>query len=75
MARYLSRQFADDLNTQPIADFVVLDVSIQRQLGRHWRLMVDAENLTDRQYIATQTGPIKTLGAPLLLLGGVRAEF
>jgi outer membrane receptor protein involved in Fe transport len=75
MGRYLSKQYADDLNTQPIADFVVLDVSIQRQLTKHWRLMVDAENLTDRQYIATQTGPIKTLGAPLLVMAGVRAEF
>jgi iron complex outermembrane receptor protein len=75
MGRYLSRQFADDLNAQPIADFVVLDLSIQKQLGKHWRLALDAENLTDRQYIATQTGTIKTLGAPLLVMGGVRAEF
>lgn len=75
MARYLSRQFADDLNTQPIGDFVVLDASIQQQLTKHWRVMLDAENLTDRQYIATQTGPIKTLGAPLLILARLRAEY
>jgi outer membrane receptor protein involved in Fe transport len=30
LGRYLSRQFADDLNTQPIADFVVLDASLHR---------------------------------------------
>jgi hypothetical protein len=24
---------------------------------------------------ATQTGPVKTLGSPLLIMGGVRAEF
>jgi iron complex outermembrane receptor protein len=75
LGRYLSRQYADDLNTQPIADFVVLDASVQRQLGKHRRLYLDAENVTDRQYIATQTGPIKTLGAPLLVMGGVRAEY
>jgi outer membrane receptor protein involved in Fe transport len=75
MARYLSRQFADDLNTQPIADFVILDASIQKQLTKHWRLTLDAENLTDRDYIATQTGPIKTLGAPLLILAGLRAQY
>ena len=45
MARYLSRQFADDLNSQPIADFVVVDLSIQKQLTQHWRVMLDAENL------------------------------
>src|SRR5581483_2188390 len=33
MARYLSRQYADDLNLQPIADFVVVDASLQRRLG------------------------------------------
>jgi outer membrane receptor protein involved in Fe transport len=75
MGRYLSRQYADDLNTQPIADFVVLDASLQKNLGRHWRLTLDAENLTDRSYIATQTGPVKTLGAPLLVMGGLRFEY
>lgn len=75
MGRYLSRQFADDLNTQPIADFVVLDAAIRKRLGRHWTLTLDAENLTDRQYIATQTGAIKTLGAPLLVMAGVRMEY
>jgi hypothetical protein len=37
--------------------------------------MLNGENLTDRQYIATQTGPVKTLGSPFLIMGGVRAEF
>ena len=75
MARYLSRQFADDVNTQPVADFVVLDASVQHQLRKGLRLVLTGENLTDRQYIATQTGPIKTLGSPLLIMGGIRAEY
>ncbi len=75
MGRYLSRQFADDLNTQAVADFVVVDASLQKALGTHWRLTLDAENLTNRSYIATQTGPVKTLGAPVLIMGGVRAEY
>lgn len=75
MGRYLSRQYADDLNQQAIADFVVLDASLQKNLGKHWRLTLDAENLTDRSYIATQTGPVKTLGAPLLIMGGIRMEY
>ena len=75
MGRYLSRQYADDLNTQAIADFVVVDASLQKNLGKHWRLTLDAENLTNRSYIATQTGPVKTLGAPLLVMGGLRFEY
>ena len=75
MGRYLSRQYADDLNQQAIADFVVVDASLQKNLGKHWRLTLDAENLTDRSYIATQTGPVKTLGAPLLVMGGLRFEY
>jgi len=75
MGRYLSRQFADDLNQQAIADFVVVDASLQKNLGKHWRVTLDAENLTDRSYIATQTGPVKTLGAPMLIMGGVRFEY
>ena len=75
LGRYLSRQFADDRNTQAIADFVVIDASLQRTLGTHARLFLDAENLTDRAYIATQTGPIKTLGTPLLVTGGIRLGY
>jgi len=75
LGRYLSRQFADDLNTQPVADFVVLDASIQKKLGRFVRLFLDAENLTDRRYIATQTGAIKTLGAPFLVMAGLSLEY
>ncbi len=75
LGRYLSRQFADDVNSQPIADFIVVDLSVQKQLGRAARLFLDAENLTDRRYLATQTGPVKTLGAPLLIMGGLRLDY
>ena len=75
MARYLSRQYANDLNTQPVADFVVLDASLQHRIRKGWRMFLNGENLTDRQYIATQTGPVKTLGNPMLIMGGVLAEY
>ena len=75
LGRYLSRQFADDLNTQPVADFFVFDASIQKKLGRFVRLFLDAENLTDRRYITTQTGTIKTLGAPFLVMAGLSLEY
>ena len=75
LGRYLSRQYVDDANTQPVADFFVVDASLQHELRQGIRLLLTGENLTDRQYIATQTGQVKTLGSPLLIMGGVRAEF
>lgn len=74
-ARYLSRQFADDLNRQPIADFIVLDAMLRKRIASWAELFIDGENLTDRRYIATQTGSIKTLGQPLLILGGLRVDL
>lgn len=75
LARYLSRQYVDDANTQPVADFFVIDASLHHEIRQGIRLLLTGENLTDRQYIATQTGQVKTLGSPLLIMGGVRAEF
>jgi outer membrane receptor protein involved in Fe transport len=74
-ARYLSRQFADDLNRQPIADFIVLDAMLRKRIASWAELYINGENLTDRQYIATQTGSLKTLGQPLLILGGLRIDL
>jgi len=73
--RYLSRQFADDLNRQPIADFVVLDASLRKRIAPWAEVFFTGENLTDRRYIATQTGGLKTLGQPLLILGGLRIDL
>ena len=38
-------------------------------------LFVTGENLTDRRYIATQTGGIKTLGQPSLVLVGLTIDY
>jgi outer membrane receptor protein involved in Fe transport len=73
--RYLSRQFADDVNRQPIADFIVLDMALRKRITSWAELFIDGENLTDRRYIATQTGGLKTLGQPLLILGGLRIDL
>jgi len=75
LGRYLSRQYSDDLNTQAIADFVVFDASLKKRIGKTVKLFLDMENLTDRQYIATQTGAIKTLGAPFLISGGITLDY
>lgn len=75
LRRYLSRQYAGDLNRQPIGDVIVLDASLRRRLFRGAELFVNGENLTDRRYIATQTGSVKTLGQPLLVLAGVSIDL
>jgi outer membrane receptor protein involved in Fe transport len=75
LARYLSRQYTDDLNAQPVADFVLFDASLHHQVRKGLHLVLNGENLTDREYIATQTGSVKTLGSPLLVMGGIRAEY
>ena len=38
LARYLSRQYVDDANTQPVADFFVLDASLQQKRW-NWLLL------------------------------------
>jgi outer membrane receptor protein involved in Fe transport len=71
----LSRQYADDLNRQPVADFVIIDASLRKRIASGAELFVNGENLTNRQYIATQTGSIKTLGQPLLVLAGLKIDL
>ena len=56
-------------------DFVVLDASLRHRIRKGIHLLLNGENLTDRHYIATQTGPVKTLGSPLLVMGGIRIEY
>ena len=75
LGRYLSRQYADDRNTQPIMDVFLLDASLRKRFGTHVQLFLDAENLTDEEYLVTQTGPIQTVGPPRLVVGGVTLEF
>lgn len=36
LGRHLSRQYADDLNRQPVGDFIVLDASLRRRLYSCW---------------------------------------
>lgn len=74
-ARYMSRQYADDVNQQPVADFVVVDASLGKRIASWAELYIDGENLTDRRYIATQTGGLKILGQPLFILGGLRIDL
>lgn len=73
VARYLGRQFEDDLNTLPIGSVVLLDARIARTLGRRITVFVAGENLANRRYVVGRAG-IDTLGAPRTLeIGAVLA--
>lgn len=62
-ARYLGRQFEDDLNTLPIGSVVLLDARIAHTFNKRITVFAAGENLTDRRYIVGRAG-IDTLGAP-----------
>jgi hypothetical protein len=75
MGRYLSRQYADDLNAQPVGRLHRAGRVGPKAGGSTGGFTWMPKTLTDRPYIATQTGLIKTLGAPPLVLAGVRARL
>jgi iron complex outermembrane recepter protein len=62
-ARYLGRQFEDDLNTLRIGSVVLVDLHAERRLWRDLSGFVSAQNLFDRRYLVGRAG-IDTEGAP-----------
>jgi iron complex outermembrane recepter protein len=62
-ARYLGRQFEDDLNTLRIGSVVLFDIHAQRRLWRELSWFVSGQNLFDRRYLVGRAG-IDTEGAP-----------
>jgi outer membrane receptor protein involved in Fe transport len=70
--RYLSRRYADDRHTQPLDSHFVMDITASRTFFEHWQVYVQASNIFDKTYRASQTGSVGTLGAPTQVWGGVR---
>jgi outer membrane receptor protein involved in Fe transport len=62
-ARYLGRQFEDDLNTLPIGSVVLLDARVAHTFNKWITVFAAGENLADRRYIVGRAG-VDTLGAP-----------
>lgn len=54
--RYASGRYADNANTIPLPDYTVFDAVAYYKLGRH-KLQLNVENLTDRHYYPSGTGP------------------
>lgn len=75
-ARYVARQFEDDLNTLALGSFAVVDLYLGRELRPGVAVFFSIENLLDRTYQAGKTADgIVTTGAPVLAHGGLRLRF
>jgi iron complex outermembrane receptor protein len=69
-ARYLGRQFEDDLNTLGIGSVVLVGLRAERDLIAGFSVFAAAQNLFDRRYIVGRAG-VDTEGAPRTFEAGV----
>jgi hypothetical protein len=73
-------QFEDDLNSLKLGDYVVVDLMFWRPIlvptVASAEVFLGIENLFDRTYeVGKTTDGIVTIGAPLLVHGGIRVRF
>jgi outer membrane receptor protein involved in Fe transport len=77
--RYSGVQFDDDRNTLRLGGFYVMEAYAARQIHRGLTAYIAAENLLNRRYLVTLTGPptsaLQNLGPPILARAGLRYEF
>jgi len=73
--RWIGNQFEDDQNDLVLGDYAVVDLLLARAIGPA-ELFLGIENAFDRIYQVGKTSDgLVTIGAPLLVHGGVRATF
>ena len=70
----LGNQYEDDLNTLPLGEAVVVDVSVSPRISRNAELVLAVENLFDEEYLVGRAG-VDTVGQPRFIHGGVRMRF
>jgi outer membrane receptor protein involved in Fe transport len=78
--RYIGDQFEDDINSLKLGDYFVVDLMLWRPIPipkvSSGEVFLGIENLFDRTYEAGKTTDgIVTIGAPLLVHGGLRVRF
>jgi outer membrane receptor protein involved in Fe transport len=71
--RWVDKTFQDISNEGVMGDHFVLDMFGSYPVHRHVDLVLAAENLLNRQYVAD--GFAQTLGAPRQISGGIRLHF
>jgi len=72
--RLSGREWDDDANTYLLHGCFRLDATAQHNVGRHWVVFGDGENLFDRSVEVGKT-PVLTLGTPRLVRVGVRVRW
>jgi iron complex outermembrane recepter protein len=70
-ARYLGKQYEDDLNTLPMGAALLVDLLASWHATRRIDLYLAAENLFDKVYLVGRAG-VDTVGQPRFIHGGVR---
>ncbi|MDE2321868.1 MAG: TonB-dependent receptor [candidate division NC10 bacterium] len=78
--RFVGDQFEDDLNSLKLGDYFVVDLMLWRPIPlpklSAGEIFLAVENLFDRTYEAGKTADgVVTIGAPVLVHGGVRVRF
>jgi outer membrane cobalamin receptor len=74
--RLVGEQYEDDLNTLLLGSYAVVDLTLSRALGRWGEVFVAVENLFDKTYSVGRTGDgVTTIGAPVMVRGGLRLAF
>jgi iron complex outermembrane recepter protein len=71
--RYVDRQFEDDLNSDLLGGYTIVDAVAARRLASGISGFVAVDNLLDRRYLIGRTG-IDTLGAPRMFHVGLRVD-
>jgi outer membrane receptor protein involved in Fe transport len=75
-ARYVGRQFEDDLNTLPLNPFTTVDLHLSRPLAPWADVFLAFENLLGETYaVQRTTDGVVTTGTPRLVRGGLRLTF
>lgn len=68
---FISRQYGNDLNTQPVPNHFVADLNLSRQVNKHAGLFLKVENLLDKHYQS-----IDDFNAPgFFVMGGINLKF
>ena len=74
--RWIGRQFEDDENTLTLGEVAVVDLGLNRPLGEHAELFLNAENLGNARIETGRSadGVVNT-GTPRFVFGGVRVHW
>ncbi len=70
-ARFIGKQFDDDLNTLPLRSYFTADAQISRAVSERVKLFVAVQNLTGVRYQISST-PVFTVGPPVLVRVGTQ---